>query len=131
MTARVAWLPKGHITHGYRRVFTVCSNDGALQHVVVFVPMPYEAVFEVSQMADGVTIEDPSLWWGLSIVVRLIADGTLLTANEELADDGYLQMRPPLLSAEELLPAAGYQAIAKQGFLDVETGGGLSDGQSQ
>ncbi|WP_026962326.1 hypothetical protein [Alicyclobacillus herbarius] len=109
MTLSVQWLPKGHIAHGYRRVFTL-DKDGHPQFVVVFVPMPYESVWQVQQMAAGEPMDDPSLWWGLSLVVRMLESGVLDTNNPDLADDGFLQTRPTLLQRDELLPLPVFQA---------------------
>lgn len=77
MTARVEWLPVGHITHGYRRVFAIFENK-TLRHVVNLSPMPYELVYRVREMAGRDEVVEPSLWWGLSVIGALVSDGTLL-----------------------------------------------------
>ncbi|MCL6597374.1 MAG: hypothetical protein K6T81_01385 [Alicyclobacillus macrosporangiidus] len=115
MTAVVRWFPVGHIAHGYRRVF-VTEQDGELRHVVVMVPMPYEAVYRVKQLAGDQPVADPSLWWGLSVLRRLAADGVLLNPDHPgVADDGYLQLRPPMPSEADLIPLDAFQEALKQG----------------
>ena len=100
MIARMIWLPLGHIAHGYRRVFTI-YDDEFLQHVVVLSPMPYEAVYGISQFAGERGVKDPSLCWGLSTLFLLVKNGVLLNpANREIADDGYLQIKPQILTGE-------------------------------
>lgn len=104
MIARVEWLPVGHIAHGYRRVFTVFAND-SLRHVVNLVPMPYEQVFHIREFGKPQEVSDPSLWWGLSIISQLVERGILLAPeNPANADDGYVQVRPEPLAAQDLLP---------------------------
>ena len=124
MAARVTWLPVGHIAHGYRRVFIV-DEDGAVRHVVVVTPMPYEAVYGVRQISGHTPAQDPSLWWGLSIVAGLVADGTLLSPeNPDIADDGYIQVRPRAPIKEELLALSSVEAAIRAGefVLAVERG---------
>lgn len=118
MIARVRWLPAGHITHGYRRVFVI-YGDQTLRHVVNLVPMPYEFVYRIRKMAHEDAVEDPSLWWGLSVIFSLVSNGTLLTAgNPSHADDGYIQLRPQALIEEELIPLEVYQkAMQKSVFV--------------
>jgi len=115
MTARVEWLPVGHIPHGYRRLFVLFENE-TLRHVVNLAPLPYELVYSVKEMAGPDGVEDPSLWWGLSVITTLVSDGTLLGAtNPETADDGYLQVRPQPPVAADLIPLAMYQTTLQQG----------------
>lgn len=117
MTARVEWLPVGHITHGYRRVFAIIENN-RLRHVVNFAPMPYELVYRVREMADQDEVKDPSLWWGLSIIASLVSDGTLLGAsNRETGDDGYLQMRPLAPDTIKFIPLSVYRESVENGAL--------------
>lgn len=130
MSIRVTWLSKGHITHGYRRAFTI-TKDETLIHVVVFVPMPYESVYQIQQEAGSGHMADPALWWGLSLIVKLVSDRVLLADSDTPGDDGYLQMRPPLLTASELLPLEIYNSATQQGYLDLVQLGGLSDGSNQ
>ncbi|MCL6453980.1 MAG: hypothetical protein K6T78_10265 [Alicyclobacillus sp.] len=105
----MTWLPVGHVAHGYRRVFAIFEDD-ALRHVVNFAHMPYEQVYRVREMAGGEVVEDPALWWGLSVIRGLVADGTLLgAANPETADDGYIQVRPSLPTPEDLIPLSDYR----------------------
>ncbi len=119
MAARVKWLPLGHIAHGYRRVFVI-DEDNSMRHVVVITPMPYEAVYSVLQLSGETPVQDPSLWWGLSAVSRLIAQGTLLNpANPDVADDGYLQLRPQMPGKEELLPLPVFAMAVRAGELVV------------
>ena len=115
MIARMIWLPLGHIAHGYRRVFAIHDADERLRHVVVLSPLPYEAVYGISQFAGERGVKDPSLWWGLSALVLLVKNGVLLNpANREIADDGYLQIKPQILTGEELLPLAAYDAVLEE-----------------
>ncbi|SDW15665.1 hypothetical protein SAMN04489725_102209 [Alicyclobacillus hesperidum] len=117
MTARVEWLPLGHVTHGYRRVFVVYEN-GILRHVINFAHMPYESVFRVKQLATTERVDDPSLWWGLSVIAKLVSDGTLISSeNPETADDGYLQIRPQVPSYDELLPLSVYRGAVEKNAL--------------
>lgn len=117
MTARVAWLPVGHIAHGYRRVFAI-FEDETLRHIVSLVPMPYEQVYHVLEMAGPNGVEDPSLWWGLSVIVSLVEDGTLLAEeNPDTADDGYLQVRPRLPDRSTLIALDTYRSILASGSL--------------
>lgn len=115
MNARVEWLPVGHIPHGYRRVFTISQNE-QLRHVVNFLPMPYEKVFQIREMAGNAPMLDPSLWWGMSVIQNLIHEGVLLnTTNPETADDGYIQLRPPILTVAELVPIEIYEQSVSNG----------------
>jgi hypothetical protein len=99
-------------------VFTLYDGD-LLRHVVVIAPMPYQTVYEIQQLAEGVPMEDPSLWWGLSMVVEMISNGTLLTDNPNIPDDGYLQVRPKPMSKEELIPIDMYRTAVQEGSLLV------------
>ncbi|MCL6547273.1 MAG: hypothetical protein K6T30_00015 [Alicyclobacillus sp.] len=120
MIVTVEWLPLGHITHGYRRVFTVREAD-VLRHVVIVAPMPYEQVFQVKQLARGQSVEDPALWWGLSTVLTLMADGTLLNpGNQDLPDDGCLQVRPQPAVPERLLPLEEFRRALQAGRWSYE-----------
>ncbi|MCL6637950.1 MAG: hypothetical protein K6T26_08375 [Alicyclobacillus sp.] len=115
MNAVVRWLPVGHIAHGYRRVF-VLEQDGVIQHVVVLVPMPYEAVYRVKQMAGTLPVADPSLWWGLSVLRQLVREGVLLHPdNPDMADDGFLQLRPAMPAPEALIPLPELAAAVQAG----------------
>ncbi len=109
MNLRIMWLPLGHIAHGYRRVFTVFDEDRLIR-VVNFTPMPYETVFQLREMARPAEVSDPSLLWGLSILDKLIQSGEFwsLGANTA-ADDGYLQLRPPVLEASDVMPMDLYR----------------------
>lgn len=115
MTARVEWLPVGHITHGYRRVFTVYENE-KLRHVVNIAPMPYEQVYRVREISGQDEVVDPALWWGLSVIARLISEGTLLgRENPDTADDGYVHVRPQPIAESDLIPLSTFQAILQEG----------------
>lgn len=115
LTARVEWLPVGHVPHGYRRAFVVYEGP-RLRHIVNVSHMPYELVFQVREFAGEGGVEDPSLWWGLSIVALLVADGTLLgPANPETADDGFVQVRPKAPTERDLIPLPLYQRILHDG----------------
>lgn len=115
--ARVAWLPLGHIAHGYRRVFTV-FEDETLRHVVNLTPMPYEQVYHVLELSGKDGVQDPSLWWGLSVIMSLVADGTLLAPeNPDTADDGYIHVRPRLPDPSTLIPLDTYRSILDAGSL--------------
>ncbi len=119
MAARVKWLPRGHIAHGYRRVFVI-DEGNSVRHVVVIAPMPYEAVYSVLQLSGESPVQDPSLWWGLSIVSRLIAEGTLLNpGNPDVADDGYFQVRPQMPGREELLSLSVFADAVRAGELVI------------
>jgi hypothetical protein len=114
MTAVVRWLPAGHIAHGYRRLFVI-EQDGILRHVVVMVPMPYEAVYRVKQMAGDEPMTDPSLWWGLAVLRQLVANGVLLDPDDpDVADDGYLQLRPPMPREIDLIPLDVFEMALRQ-----------------
>jgi hypothetical protein len=115
MTIRVTWLPVGHITHGYRRVFVIHKDD-VLWRVVNVTPMGYEAVFNTQQVAGSDKVKDPSLWWGLSHVVRLIGDPQAF----EKDDDGFLQTRPQPMTEQELLPVEAYQNAVLNGLYMLE-----------
>lgn len=114
MNLRIMWLPVGHIAHGYRRVFTI-FDEGRLVRVVNFTPMPYEAVFQLREMVRPDEVSDPSLLWGLSIIQNLIQSGELWSLGyNSAADDGYLQMRPSVLTVEDVMPMSEYhQAITR------------------
>lgn len=115
MTARVEWLPVGHITHGYRRLFAIFENH-TLRHVVNLVPMPYEQVYRVQLMSGEDKIKDPSLWWGLSVITGLVSDGTLLASkNPDKADDGYIQLRPQPPVETDLVPLPLYRTALREG----------------
>lgn len=115
MDVRITWLPLGHIAHGYRRVFTV-FEDGKLIRVVNFTPMPYEAVFQLREMMRPDEVSDPSLLWGLSVIHGLIQTGEFWSLGSNVAaDDGYLQMRPPILSALDVMPLFLYDQAAHLG----------------
>ncbi|MCL6517211.1 hypothetical protein [Alicyclobacillus sp.] len=115
MSAVVRWLPVGHIAHGYRRAFIV-EQDGVLRHMVVLVPMPYEAVYRVKQLAGDQPVADPSLWWGLSVLRQLVREGVLLhPENPDVADDGYLQVRPSIPAPEDLIPLSDLTVAARDG----------------
>lgn len=115
MTASVEWLPVGHVPHGYRRVFVIKQNQ-KLRHVINLAHMPYEWVFRVKEMAGVEGVEDPALWWGLSVIVSLVAKGTLLgAANLDTADDGYLQIRPLEPMKDELISLTAYQEALRVG----------------
>lgn len=119
MTARVTWLPVGHIAHGYRRVFAIFEGE-SLRHVVNLSPMPYEQVYGVMSLAGDAGVKDPSLWWGLSAINSLISDGTLLgPENPVSADDGFIHVRPRMPCETELLPLSTYQAILREGSWSV------------
>ncbi|KPV42628.1 hypothetical protein [Alicyclobacillus ferrooxydans] len=119
----VEWLPVGHITHGYRRVLIVRSGS-RIQNVVALAPMPYEVVFQVQQCAAPRRVTDPSLWWGLSTVVRLIENGALDPAqNRDLPDDGYLLHRPTFQGAQDLIPVDIFQEALDDGQLVWPIGG--------
>lgn len=115
MTARVEWLPIGHITHGYRRVFSIREKQ-TLRHVVNLAPMPYETVYRIREMAED-RVEDASLWWGLSVIRDLVSDGTLLgRTNPDTADDGYVQVRPQVpTTKDDLIAFSLYQTILQEG----------------
>lgn len=116
MNARVKWLPVGHVAHGYRRVFTVYEGE-MLRHVVNLAHMPYELVFQVREFVGKDKVDDPSLWWGLSIISSLVADGVLLgPENPETADDGYIQIRPQLPVPTDMVPVAAYQEAKLTGY---------------
>ncbi|MCL6442314.1 MAG: hypothetical protein K6T83_02415 [Alicyclobacillus sp.] len=105
----------GHVTHGYRRVFVIYENQ-KLRHVVNLSHMPYESVFRVKELAGEVGIEDPSLWWGLSVIASLVSNGTLLgKENPDTADDGYIQIRPQTPTKDDLMPLSMYQAALQEG----------------
>lgn len=115
----IEWLPIGHITHGYRRVFIVREED-RVRNVVALAPMPYEVVFQVQQATTAERITDPSLWWGLSSVVELIQNGTLdIKQNPDLADDGYLLHRPTYLGPEHLIPLDSLKVALRDGRLSL------------
>lgn len=118
MSRSVEWLPIGHITHGYRRVFTIREN-GALRHVVQFVPMPYERVFQVKEMG-GADVPDASLWWGLSMIVELVSRGVLLgLKNPDYADDGYLQVRPEQLPVDQMISLSALNQAFSEGIFEL------------
>lgn len=105
---KISWLPLGHVTHGYRRVFLL-QDENPSPRILVLTPMPYEAVYQVQQEVGGGKIIDPALLWGLSI----IREGT---RNQSLSfgDDGFLSIRPQLLQYNEFLPIEEYtQAIVE------------------
>ncbi|MDQ0191066.1 hypothetical protein JI721_14395 [Alicyclobacillus cycloheptanicus] len=105
----------GHVPHGYRRVFAV-YEDQTLRHVVNLAHMPYEWVFRVKELAGEAGVEDPSLWWGLSVITSLVSNGTLLGAeNPDTADDGYIQIRPQAPTKDDLIPLSIYQAALREG----------------
>lgn len=115
----VEWLPIGHITHGYRRVFII-HDEIKTRNVVVLAPLPYEVVFQVAQTAGSTKVKDPSLWWGLSTVVQLLGDGTLDTqTNPDLADDGYLLYRPSFAGIESLIALDVFHQALQSGRLTV------------
>lgn len=119
----IEWLPIGHITHGYRRVFVV-RDERTVTNVVALAPLPYEVVFQVQQSATTERITDPSLWWGLSTVVELLETGTLDQArNPDLPDDGYLLYRPTFRGSDSLIPMQQYKMAREDGHLtwSVET----------
>lgn len=116
MTVRVTWLPVGHIMHAYRRVFVV-HKDETLWHVVNIMPMTYEAVFKTQQIAGADKVKDPSLWWGLSFLVKLLNDEQ---KSFEKDDDGYLQVRPEQLTQDDLLSVEAYQKAVQNGQLVLE-----------
>lgn len=123
MTPVVRWLPVGHIAHGYRRVLLVESN-GAIRHVVVLVPMPYEAVYQVRQRARETPPSDPSLWWGLAVIRRLLAEGVLLNPdNPDVADDGFIQLRPLWPEDADLLSIDDFEAAVRQGYYTLTPAG--------
>lgn len=120
MIARVTWLPVGHIPHGYRRVFAVFQGE-SLRHIVKLSPMPYELVYGVLTLAGDAGVEDPSLWWGLSVVDSLISEGILLgPENPETADDGFIHVRPRVPSKADLLPLPTYRTILQEGSWSVQ-----------
>jgi len=56
------------------------------------------------------------MWWGLSALVLLVKNGVPLNpVNREIADDGYLQIKPQILTGEELLPLAAHDAALEEG----------------
>lgn len=115
MTASIEWLPVGHVPHGYRRVFVI-KQDQKLRHVVNLAHMPYEWVFRVKEMAGVDGAVDPSLWWGLSVIASLVEEGTLLgAANPDVADDGYLQIRPQEPTKDKMISLAAYQEALREG----------------
>lgn len=112
---RIQWLPTGHVTHGYRRVFTVYENN-KLKHIVNLSMMQYEAVYQIKQLAGSNEMTDPALWWGLSLVVKLLKDSTAFAES----DDGYIQLRPQLLAIEELVPIDVYQKAVEEAEFKFE-----------
>ena len=110
----IRWLPLGHVAHGYRRVFIV-ENEGNLSAVIAFSLMPYEAVYQVKDLAPEQNVADPSLWWGLSLVVNMLSDPSAF----ETADDHYISMRPGPVSAEVMIPVTKYEEANKQGYLRI------------
>ncbi|MCL6593242.1 MAG: hypothetical protein K6T31_04635 [Alicyclobacillus sp.] len=115
MSAVVRWLPVGHIAHGYRRAFVV-EDEGVLRHIVILVPMPYEAVYRVKQLAGDQPVADPSLWWGLSVLRQLWREGVLLQADRpDIPDDGFFQLRPSVPEAENLIPLQDLEAAVRDG----------------
>lgn len=127
MSARVEWLPVGHVAHGYRRVFTVFEDD-KLRHVVNLAHMPYELVFQVRELAGKDKVDDPSLWWGLSIIASLVANETLLAPeNPETADDGYIQIRPQLPNVWEMISVEDYQEAKQVGYFALAMSGDIND----
>ncbi len=115
MTLRVTWLPVGHITHAYRRVFVIHQDD-VLWRVVNVAPMSYEAAYHTQQIAGSDKVKDPSLWWGLSHVVRLLGDPRAF----EKDDDGFMQARPQPMTVEELLSVDAYQDAVLNGQYVLE-----------
>ncbi|UOF90696.1 hypothetical protein LSG31_23065 [Fodinisporobacter ferrooxydans] len=115
MSVSIQWLPKGHVTHGYRRVFAVYENN-QFKHIVNLSMMPYESVYQIQQLADTGQMTDPALWWGLSFVVKLLKD----PAAFEDSDDGYIQLRPQLMEKEELLSMEAYTQALQQGVYIIE-----------
>ncbi len=114
---KVRWLPLGHIAHGYRRVFVVDGEDQKPQRVIVISPMPYEAVYEVGQLADE-KVDDPALWWGLSIVRSVLLQADAMEAS----DDGFLNIRASRVETTEFLSIEQFkQAMIKHEFV-IELG---------
>lgn len=114
MTHLIRWLPLGHVTHGYRRVFIV-NRDQLPQFVVVIAPMPYETVYHVQQSVKNVRVEDPSLLWGLSIVTELLKSGI-----PEDSDDGYIQVKKPPFLTGDLIPTKTFFKSEELGYFPFE-----------
>lgn len=105
---KVSWLPLGHVSHGYRRVFLL-QDENPSPRILVLTPLPYEAVYHVQQESGGGQIADPALLWGLSIIKHGMQSHSL-----SFGDDGFLSMRPQLLQQYEFLPVEEYaQAVTK------------------
>lgn len=117
MMTRVEWLPVGHIPHGYRRVFII-HQEQTLRHVVNVIPMPYEQVYHIRELGKPDDVADPSLWWGLSVIFQRVSQGILLGLNNpDSADDGYIQLRPDVLTQNDMVPISVYQTAFLQGRL--------------
>ena len=109
----VRWLPIGHVSHGYRRVFLL-EDERPTQRILVFTPMPYELVYHVKTSLNDERVTDPSLFWGLSLIRQGLADKSLL-----FGDDGFLSTRPNVLSDENRLSVDEFVRAAEQGFLTL------------
>lgn len=118
MTLHVRWLDKGHIQHGYRRVFVIFA-ESELQNVLVVNHMGYEAVFRVQELANDPQVTDPSLLWGLSIAASILESNGFADA-----DDGYLSVRADPASVSQLLPLDVYANAVRHGELILETNDG-------
>ncbi|MCF8565325.1 hypothetical protein LLE49_11415 [Alicyclobacillus tolerans] len=113
--ARIQWLPVGHVTHGYRRVFVVTA-EGAPSQVISIAPMGYELVYRAMEKAGDAGVSDPSLLLGLSMVIDLLFSEEAWQAS----DDGYLAVRPRPESLDHLIDVQTYLAAVKQQYFDVE-----------
>lgn len=125
MMTRVDWLPVGHIPHGYRRVFIIHQGQ-TLRHVVSFLAMPYEQVYRIRELGKPNEVADPSLWWGLSIIFQLVSQRVLLGLNNpDTADDGYIQLRPDVLTQDDMVPISIYQTAYLEGRLIISCQDGI------
>ncbi len=110
----IRWLPLGHVAHGYRRVFVI-EQEKTPYAVIAFSLMPYESVYQVKDLAPEHGIQDPSLWWGLSLVRTILADSTAF----EAADDHFMSVRPGPIQSQIMIPIEQYESALEQGMYTV------------
>lgn len=81
-----------------------------LKNIVLFSFMGFEDAFRVKQAVQQVSIDDPSLLWGLSALKEMI--GTDILAEP---DDGFVSVRPKPVSDDQLLPVDDFLEAEKKG----------------
>ncbi len=117
----IRWLPLGHVAHGYRRVFVI-EQEKKPYAVIAFSLMPYESVYQVKNLAAAHNIQDPSLWWGLSLAHKILADPSAF----EAADDHFMSVRPGPIQSELMIPIEKYEAAKDQGMYTIVIDDGVN-----